>query len=123
MTTVVHLERVAAVDPGLIDHEGAVAGEETVFLFVRDPVASVARPLLELRGVARIALDRGARGTVRFELSARDLQFLGPDLAVRLEPGTFEIHVGPNAAPACLLRTTVRLRPAGSAGDGRPEPG
>lgn len=106
-----------------VANEGAVAGEETVFLFVRDPVASVARPLLELRGVARIALDRGARGTVRFELSARDLQFLGPDLAVRLEPGTFEIHAGPNAAPACLLRTTVRLRSAGSAGDGRPEPG
>ena len=105
-----------------VANEGAVAGEATVFLFIRDPVASIARPLLELRGVARIALDRGARGTVRFELSARDLQFLGPDLAVRLEPGTFEIHVGPSADPACLLKTIVRLVSAGSASDARPDP-
>ena len=42
-----------------VANEGAVAGEETVFLFLRDPVASVARPLLELKGVAKIALERG----------------------------------------------------------------
>lgn len=98
-----------------IENEGARAGEETVFLFISDPVASVARPLLELRGVARIALDPGMRGTVVFELSSRDLQFLGPDLAVRLEAGTFEIHVGPSAAPASLLKTSVRLVAGGGA--------
>ena len=49
-----------------VANEGDVPGEETVFLFIRDPVASLARPLLELRGVAKIALDPGARGTVRF---------------------------------------------------------
>lgn len=98
-----------------VENAGARAGEETVFLFVSDPVATVARPLLELRGVARIALDAGARGTVGFELSSRDLQFLGPDLAVRLEAGTFEIHVGPSAAPASLLKTSVRLVAGGQA--------
>ena len=40
-----------------VANEGAVAGEETVFLFLRDPVASIARPLLELKGVAKIALE------------------------------------------------------------------
>jgi beta-glucosidase len=103
-----------------VANEGAVAGEETVFLFVRDPVASIARPLLELRGVAKIALDRGTRGTVRFELSARDLRFLGADLTSRLEPGTFEIHVGPSADAASLVKTSVRLRADGSAIGARP---
>lgn len=102
-------DRIAVEVEVEVANEGAVAGEETVFLFVRDPVASIARPLLELRGIAKIALEEGARGTVRFELSSGDLQFLGPDLSVRLEPGTFEIHVGPSAAPASLLKTTVRL--------------
>jgi beta-glucosidase len=92
-----------------ITNEGDLAGEETVFLFVRDPVASIARPLLELKGVARIALEPGARGTVRFTLSADDLTFLGPDLVPRLEPGEVEIHVGPNAAAGSLLKTTVRV--------------
>ena len=104
-----------------VTNEGSVAGEETVFLFVRDPVASIARPLLELRGITKIALDQGARGAVRFELFARDLQFLGPDLSMCLDPGTFEIHVGPTAATDSLLKTSVRLRAEGSESGARLE--
>jgi len=92
-----------------VANEGAVAGEETVFLFLRDPVASIGRPLLELKGVAKVTLAPSARGTVRLTLSADDLAFLGPDLVPRLEPGVFEIHVGPSAAKSSLLETTVRL--------------
>jgi len=92
-----------------VANEGAVAGEETVFLFIHDRVASIARPLLELRGVAKITLDPGACGTVRFSLKTHDLTFLGPDLAPRLEAGVFGIHVGPSAAPPSLLGTTVDL--------------
>ncbi len=92
-----------------VANEGTLAGEETVFLFVRDPVASLARPLLELRGVVKIALDPGARGRARFTLETSDLAFLGTDLAPRLEPGAFEIHVGPSAARRGLLATTVEL--------------
>jgi beta-glucosidase len=105
-----------------VANEGAMAGEETVFLFLRDPVASVARPLLELRGVAKIALEPGARGTVCFELSTEDLAFLGPDLSPCLEPGAFEIHVGPSAAGDSLLKTTVRLVADGTTVDARPAP-
>jgi beta-glucosidase len=100
-----------------VANEGAVAGEETMFLFLRDPVASIARPLLELKGVAKIVLEPGACGTVRFELSTEDLAFLGPDLSPCLEPGVFEIHVGPSAAEDALLKTTVRLVADGSAVD------
>ena len=92
-----------------VANEGALAGEETVFLFVRDPVASLARPLLELRGVVKVALDPGTRGRARFTLETSDLAFLGTDLAPRLEPGAFEIHVGPSADRRGLLGTTVEL--------------
>ena len=106
-----------------VANEGAVAGEETVFLFLRDPVASIARPLLELKGVAKIALEPGARSTVRLTLSADDLAFLGPDLVPRVEPGAFEIYVGPSAATGSLLHTTVRLVADGRAIDAaRPSP-
>jgi beta-glucosidase len=90
-------------------NEGPMAGEETVLLFVRDPVASMARPLLELKGMAKIALEPRRGGTVRFVLAADDLTFLGPDLTARLEPGMFELSVGRSAAHAQLLRTSVRL--------------
>jgi beta-glucosidase len=90
-------------------NEGPVAGEETVLLFVRDPVASVARPLLELKGMAKVALEPRRGDVVRFTLKADDLAFLGADLTPRLEPGVFELLVGRSAAHAKLLRTSVRL--------------
>ncbi|MEW5421155.1 glycoside hydrolase family 3 N-terminal domain-containing protein [Amorphus sp. 3PC139-8] len=91
-------------------NEGDRAGEDTVFLFVRDLVASIARPLLELKDFVRVALDPGERDVLQFRLPVADLGFLGPDLTPCLEPGTFEIAVGRNADAATLLRTTVQLR-------------
>jgi beta-glucosidase len=90
-------------------NRGPVAGEETVLLFVRDPLASVARPLLELKGMARIALEAGQEGTVRFTLTAADLMFLGADLSPRLEPGIVELYVGRSADQATALRTSIRI--------------
>jgi beta-glucosidase len=92
-----------------IVNDGPMAGEETVLLFVRDRVASVARPLLELKGMAKVALEARRGEVVRFTLAAEDLTFLGLDLKPRLEPGVFELLVGRSAAHAQLLRTSVRL--------------
>jgi beta-glucosidase len=89
---------------------GSMQGEQTVLLFVRDPVATVARPLLELKGMAKIMLAARERGTVRFALTTDQLAFLGPDLSPRLESGSFEIFAGPSASRKDLLRTQVRLR-------------
>lgn len=90
-------------------NEGRMQAEETVFLFTRDPVASVARPLLELRGFAKIRLAPGESGTVRLSLPAADLAFLGVDLQPVFEPGKLEILVGPSAERATLLSTEVML--------------
>jgi beta-glucosidase len=93
-----------------IANEGDVAGEETVFLFLRDPVASVARPLLELKGFAKAALAAGARTTVKFSLHAADFAFLDRELEPRVEPGEFEVLVGPSADRTKLATTTIRYR-------------
>lgn len=84
------------------------AGEETIFLFARDIVASVARPLLVLKAAARIALRAGESGNVQFALPARSLCFLDQDLRPRLEPGEFHLSVGPSADPRKHLTITIR---------------
>jgi beta-glucosidase len=93
-----------------VTNEGVRAAEETVFLFIRDRVASVARPTLELKGVTKIALEPGETGTARLQLPVAELEFLGLDLEPVLEAGEIEIHVGPYADPAQLKSARVTLR-------------
>jgi beta-glucosidase len=91
-----------------VTNTGSRPGETTIFLFARDLVASVARPVRELVGFARIALLPGETGTVSFALGDASLACLGPDLEPRLEPGDFELSVGESADPSRLL--TIPLR-------------
>ncbi|MGO9483035.1 MAG: glycoside hydrolase family 3 N-terminal domain-containing protein [Rhodomicrobium sp.] len=92
-----------------VTNQGTAGGEETAFLFIHDVTASVARPLLELRGLAKIKLDPGQKGTVRFELAAGDLAFPDEDGAPQLEAGAFEILVGPSADRCRLLCHAISL--------------
>ncbi|MGH6928829.1 MAG: glycoside hydrolase family 3 C-terminal domain-containing protein, partial [Dongiaceae bacterium] len=94
-----------------VANEGGVAGEETILLFVRDPVASVSRPVLELKGMTKIRLEAGRRGTARMTLTTDALAFLGHDLKPRLEPGVFELFVGPAAGADRLLKICISLLP------------
>jgi len=90
-------------------NEGPRRAEETVFLFTHDKVASVTRPLLELKGFGKVTLDTGASQTVVLTLPAADLRFLGVDLKPVFEPGEVEILVGPCADRTKLLTTSVQL--------------
>jgi beta-glucosidase len=92
-----------------VRNEGTREAQETVFLFTHDKVASVARPLLELKGYAKITLRPGAAGTVTLSLPATELRFLGHDLEPVFEPGEVEILVGPCADRSQLLATTIHL--------------
>ncbi len=92
-----------------VRNDGPHAAEETVFLFTRDPVACVARPLLELRGFGKIALAPGQAGTLRLRLAARVLRFLGLAMTPVFEPGEVQILVGPCADRAQLLAASVLL--------------
>jgi beta-glucosidase len=92
-----------------IANQGAMAAEETVFLFSHDKLASVARPVLELKGFGKIRLEPGGSGTVTLSLKAQELRFLGLDLEPVFEPGEVEILVGPSADRSRLLAATIHL--------------
>jgi beta-glucosidase len=92
-----------------VQNDGGRPAEETVFLFTHDTLASVSRPVLELKGFAKIHLNPGARGTVTLMLPAHELRFLGIDLNPVFEPGEVEILVGPCADRNRLLADQIRL--------------
>jgi beta-glucosidase len=80
-----------------ITNIGGVAGDEVVQLYLRDLESSVTRPNLELKGFARVPLEPGASKTVTFELHVSLLSFY-KDGAYVVEPGQFEVLVGPSSA-------------------------
>jgi beta-glucosidase len=92
-----------------VGNDSRLDGEATLFLFVRDLVASIARPVLELKGVRKIVLAAEQRGRVTWRLPVEDLSFIGPTLHPVLEPGRFEIHVGQSADPDQLLTSVIEL--------------
>ncbi len=81
-----------------VTNTGTREGTEVVQLYVRDEVASVARPVRELKGFRRVTLKPGEARTVELRLAARDLAFYGLDMRPVVEPGTFRVFVGSNSA-------------------------
>jgi beta-glucosidase len=65
---------------------------------VRDLVASVTRPVKELKGFEKISLQPGERRMVRFEVPVRELGFTGREMQYVVEPGDFKVWVGPDSA-------------------------
>ncbi|WP_119270174.1 glycoside hydrolase family 3 N-terminal domain-containing protein [Taklimakanibacter deserti] len=92
-----------------VRNDGPVAGEETVLFFLRDPVASVSRPVLELKGMGKAWLEPRQTKTVEITLSTDDLAFPGTDYAPRLEPGVIEFFAGPSARDEDLLKAEVHV--------------
>jgi beta-glucosidase len=80
-----------------VRNTGARAGTEIAQLYVRDVVASVTRPIKELKGFTRLALQPGATRRVRFEVPASELGFIGPELRYIVEPGKFKVWIGPDS--------------------------
>ncbi len=85
---------VASVD---VTNTGNVEGEEVVQLYIGDPVASISRPIKELRNFCKIALKPGETRTVSFEVTTDDLKFYNSRLDYVWEPGDFNIYVGTNS--------------------------
>ena len=80
-----------------VANTGTRAADELVQLYVRDRVASVTRPIRELKAFRRVSLAPGASETVRFTLRRVDLEFLGRDLRSTVEPGRFDVWIAPSA--------------------------
>ncbi len=90
-----------------VTNTGDRAGDEVVQLYLRDDVASLTRPVKELRRFRRVTLEPGQRRTVGFTLGRDDLAFYGPDLQRTVEPGTFTVYVGTSSADVSEARFEV----------------
>jgi beta-glucosidase len=77
-----------------VKNTGTRAGDEVVQLYVRDVLGSVARPVMELKGFARVSLAPGESKDVRFTLGPEHLRMLDKDLRWIVEPGAFRVMVG-----------------------------
>jgi len=89
-----------------ITNTGAVAGKEVVQLYVGDAESTVARPVRELCGFAKVALEPGQTTTVTMILTARDLSFWSSvHRQWVLEEGQFELAVGASSRDLRLRRT------------------
>ncbi len=81
-----------------VTNTGQRAGDEVVQLYIHDVAASVTRPVKELKGFARITLQPGERRRVSFTLGRAQLGFYNRAMRFVVEPGAFQIFVGPNSA-------------------------
>ncbi len=82
-----------------VSNTGDRAGDEVVQLYLHDVASEqVSRPLKELKGFQRITLQPGERRTVEFTVGPEELSFLNETMAWTVEPGEFEVLVGPNSA-------------------------
>ena len=79
---------------------------ETLQLYLRDLIASVSRPVKELRGYQRVTLAAGETRRVAFEITDADLSFPGPDFTPVVEPGEFEAMIGPSSAELRSVKFT-----------------
>ena len=81
-----------------ITNSGKLKGDEIVQLYITDKVASVTRPVMELKGFQRITLNAGEMKTVKFIVDQSRLAFWDYDMKYTVEPGEFEIRVGKSSA-------------------------
>lgn len=93
-----------------VSNGGTRACEEVVQLYVRDRVASITRPIRELKAFRKVALAPGASETVRFTLTREQLEFLGLDMRPTVEPGTFDVWIAPSAQAAGVHSTFDLMR-------------
>ena len=82
---------VASVE---VENVGRREGDEVVQLYLHDEVASVTRPVKELRGFERVALRPGESKTVRFAIGPEDVGFFDREMRFVVEPGRFGVSVG-----------------------------
>jgi len=80
-----------------ITNRGTRAAEEVVQLYTRDKVASVTRPVRELKAYKKIKLAPGQSEVVRFVLRPADLSFIGLSNRPVIEAGTFDVWIAPSA--------------------------
>lgn len=77
-----------------LTNTGKVAGEEVAQLYIQDKVASVARPVKELKDFVKVKLNPGESKQLSFELTPEKLAFYKEKLGWTTEPGEFKVMIG-----------------------------
>jgi beta-glucosidase len=90
-----------------VTNTGVRAGDEVVQLYIHDQVASLTRPVMELKGFRRITLHPGECQTITFPITPADLAFLDIDMHRTVEPGVFDIIVGSSSADWTAIQLEV----------------
>jgi len=80
-----------------VHNTGKREGDEVVQVYVHDQLASVVRPVKQLRGFARVTLAPGERRTVRIALHPKSFAMWNASMKEVVEPGRFDILAGPNS--------------------------
>ena len=92
-----------------ITNTGKFAGEEVVQLYLRDRVASLVRPVKELKDFKKIMLQSGESKIIEFIIDKDKLSFYNQQLDWVAEPGEFEIMIGSSSADI-RLKTLIELK-------------
>jgi beta-glucosidase len=101
-----------------VTNTGNVAGEEVVQLYLRDKVATIVRPVKELKDFRKIALAPGESRTITFTIGDDKLAFYHNDLELRSEPGEFDLMIG-SSSEDIRLKSSFEL--TDSQGGGKDE--
>ena len=92
-----------------VTNTGDYDADEIVQLYIHDMVASITRPVRELKGFERIYLKKGESKVVTFEIKDELLKFYNANLDYVLEPGDFEIMIGPDSSLEHLKKTMLTV--------------
>jgi len=93
-----------------VTNTGKHAGDEIVQLYIHDLVSSVTRPVMELKDFKRISLAPGESTTLEFGITPDKLSFFDLNMNRIVEPGWFDIMVGPSS----VKYQTAKLEVAGT---------
>ncbi|GAA3576625.1 glycoside hydrolase family 3 N-terminal domain-containing protein [Snuella lapsa] len=93
-----------------VTNTGKVAGEEVVQLYIRDNISSFTRPVKELKGYKRVALEPGESKTVTIDIIAESLAMYDRDYNFVVEPGDFTIMTGNSSRDKDLKTAIVSVK-------------
>ena len=91
-----------------VKNTGKYAGKETVQLYIRDLVASLTRPVKELRGFQQVELQPGEEKEISFMLTEKELGFESACKGWTVEPGLFDVMVGNSALNVKKVRVELK---------------
>ena len=86
---------------------GRAAGHETVQLYIRDEIASMVRPMRELKGYRKVYLNPGESCLVEFNLGFEELSFFNAECKQVIESGNFTVYLGTDCKTKNALKITV----------------